>query len=153
MYEPAAGAAQWRINPRSSTAASAADIYPLREYVIVDLNRGSLRSVTGPHGSSLAYFDATKAIWSRDGGRLLVTNVFLPLEQSNPSEELRRIHACAAATVDLPSGTTRCVVYSRFRTGLVQGNSDVVTLTDALFGAKENEIILWFTNNFQCGPC
>jgi dipeptidyl aminopeptidase/acylaminoacyl peptidase len=82
---------------------------PLREYALVDLTKNS----TIPLGLDAFYLNSLgvrSAQWSRDSQHVLISNIFLPLEQSDP-EASNRIHPCEAAVFDVVSNTSECLTF------------------------------------------
>lgn len=106
------------------------------EYTLVDLNGGRMFPLLGsPHGWALGYGGKNLAIWSTSGKRLLVTNTYLPLDNVNGSERLKRLRPCSAAVVILASNTSSCVTFE---------SESSAALFGASFGETADEVVLRF---------
>ena len=152
-YDPKPGFESWRIDPKDAYLTSPNYMWRLRQYELVDTTTGLAEPlIPAPHGSSLAEEDATLAIWSGDGRKILVGNVAMPLDGANSEERKRRGHVCALASVDIPSLEARCVVFTRDATAVVPAdNPHPLRVQDAAFGADDDEIIANFAWHGQWG--
>lgn len=152
-YDPKPGFESWRIDPQDAYLTSPNYIWRLRQYELVDTDTGVQEAlIRAPHGSSLAEEDATLAVWSGDGRRVLVGNVAMPLHGVDTLELKRRKHVCALASVEIPSLEVRCVVSTRDATAVVPvDNSHPLRLQNAAFGANDDEIIANFAWHGQWG--
>jgi len=110
----------------------------LLQYAIVDLERGTAEPlIDAPNAWALGYTDDNLAIWSPGGGKLLLTDTYLPLNENRITEREReaRRRPCAAAVVDINNNVTTCVAYSKGRTS---------SLRSARFGRTDDEVSLRF---------
>lgn len=148
-YAPLEGFEQRRIRPDNPLQQSPFNIDRVRAYEIIDLRTGTVsRLLDAPHAGSLTYGDGTMIVWSRDGRRIVVTNTFLPRNSADSKENDRRLHPCAAASIDMPSGEQRCIVFSRDAYRKTPGSSTPLQLTGAVFDkASANSILLTFGYN------
>jgi hypothetical protein len=146
VYDTKPGFESWRIDPNDASVTSPFYQWRLREYMLVDTKTGKMEPlVRGPHGSSLAEEDASVAVWSKDGTRILVGNVALPMTRGNPEENRRRIHVCALAAVDLPSFQIRCIAFTRDATTVIPSDTPrPLRLQNASFGVSKNDVIANF---------
>src|ERR1700694_5467948 len=111
----------------------------LTEYTLVDLSTNRVTpALEAPTGRDFGYEDKNLAIWSQDEKKLLLTNVYLPLEGLGESERLKRLRPCAAVVVTVASHQLTCVAFNTYHeaTGPV--------LQGASFGATDEEVILHF---------
>ena len=125
---------------RAQDQKTTADTNPFRltQYAVIDLKKGQSRAlVNAPNGWTLGYSDRNRAIWSSDGKKILLTNTFLPFDGVDDSEQPKRVRPCAAAVVDLPTSSTRCVFYHEAKER-VRASS---------FGQTDEEVVLWFSND------
>lgn len=82
---------------------------PLRQYALVNLAQESVIPL-GLDAFYLASLGVRSAKWSRDSRHVLISNIFLPLEQAD-SEPSNRIHPCEAAVFDVVSNTSECLEF------------------------------------------
>jgi hypothetical protein len=152
-YDPKPGFESWRIDPKVTYLTSPNYSWRLREYELVDTSTGVRQPlVQAPHGSSLAEEDATVAVWSRDGRRVLLGNVAMPLNGRDAEENKRREHICALAAVDLPSLEARCVVFTRDASAVISpDNPHPLRLQQATFGESNDDVIANFAWHGQWG--
>jgi dipeptidyl aminopeptidase/acylaminoacyl peptidase len=139
-YKPARGfeERQFRISdPRLTN-----DNNPLRpkRYVLVDLLTGKrVPLIDGPSGFALTYSQNERVVWSRDGNSVLVTNVFLPLDNlSGPAYE-QRLRPCAVARVDIRTLRVSCLIFDSDAQGSVMGG---IHLESVAFGENNDEVVL-----------
>ena len=144
-YLPMKGLENWKINHDDPHTTSPNNSTRPRQYVLIDLFNGkALPLIDAPFGETLGHFEATQAIWSKSGRRLLLTNTFLPLEKTDQIEESERLHPCAVAEVEMPSHKVDCIVYSRNAQIATAENQLPLRLEDASFGTTESEVVLHF---------
>lgn len=150
-YEPLPGFDSWRISTGDSRLISSANIYRLRQYVLVDLTSGKVSPLLdAPLGSTLAYTDDTNhAVWSPDGRRLVLTNTFLSLTGADPEKQREYIHPCAAASLDVVTGTAHCIVQSRIGSSRVPKQTESLRLQEASFREDDDHIVLTFNDSRQ----
>jgi hypothetical protein len=146
VYDPKPGFESWRINSHDAYLTSPFYRSRLREYMLIDTVTGKQEPlIQGPHGSSLAEEDATTAIWSPDGRRLLLGNVGLPLNGVGPEERKRRERTCALASVDLPSLDAHCIAFTRDASAVIPAdNPHPLRLQSASFEGDNNSVVLSF---------
>jgi len=147
LYEPKPGFESWRIRSNDPALTSPANWFRLREYEMVDTATGQARPlIDGPNGYSLAEEDKSLAVWSKNGARLLIGNVALPLEGVGRDEQIIRRHVCAAAVVDVASLNAECIVYTRDASDVIPAdNPKPERLQDASFGSTTDEVVLRFS--------
>jgi dipeptidyl aminopeptidase/acylaminoacyl peptidase len=152
-YDPKPGFESWRIRPGDGFLISPTYWYRLREYELIDTKTGKARPlIQGPDGGSLAEEDLSAAIWSRDGRRVLVGNVGLPLEGVSPAERARRSAVCALASVDIPSLDVQCIAFTRDATLVIEpSNPKPLRVKAARFGASNDEVTVWLAWHGQWG--
>ena len=103
-YRPALDISYYHLRSENQRATAESNIWRAAEPVIVDLQTADVSPlIDAPTGRSLLYiYDApTKAVWSRDACRVILSNTFLPLDGKLADEERReRSLAPAIVTVD-----------------------------------------------------
>jgi dipeptidyl aminopeptidase/acylaminoacyl peptidase len=112
-------------------------INPLREYGVANLQNGSLARLPALDARSLFYFGGGAPVWSATGKRLLLTNVFLPLEGTQGAERATRRQPCAIAVFEIDLHSVHCL--SSNKTGHSTGNG--APLHSATFGVDEATVI------------
>jgi len=111
----------------------------LRQYVLINLASGEKKTLlAAPNAQSLGYLAyANRVAWSNDETRVLVTNVFFPLDPNAASSAPVPTRPCAVASVDLPSLDGRCLYFDGdavpFRSGHV---------SEVRFGRDRNEALV-----------
>lgn len=144
-YLPMKSLENWKIKHDDPHTTSPDNSTRPRQYVLTNLFTGkAFPLINAPYGETLGNFEATQAVWSKSGRRLLLTNTFLPLEKSDRSDQSERIHPCAVAVVEIPSRVVGCIVYSRNARIATAENRLPLRLVDASFGVSENEVVLHF---------
>ena len=152
MYEPKPGFESWKIKPNDNSVLSPSYWYRLRGYRIIDIRTGKISPlIDGPYGISLGEEDLATAVWSQDGKRLLLGNVGMPLNVSNPREQSRRKHICAIASVDLVSSESHCIAFTRDAAKVTPENPRPLRLKEAFFGANKDEVYLHVAWHGQWG--
>ena len=143
-YNPKPGFESWRISPQDRFLVEPTYWYRLREYMLIDTRTGAEKPlIAAPNGDTLAEEDMSAAIWSRDGRRVLLGNVALPLEGVDPSERLQRRQVCALASVDLPSLATKCIAFTRDATVVIDpSNPRPLRVVSARFDASDDQVII-----------
>ena len=84
------------------------NVNPLREYVLVDLQRHTEIKLGAVDASYFNFPGAAKVLWSGDGRKVLITNVFLP-PGGLDAEVAKTINPCIAAVFDLKKNALSCV--------------------------------------------
>jgi dipeptidyl aminopeptidase/acylaminoacyl peptidase len=144
-YEPTPLLPAVRINPKKPDIVSPRNIMRLKSYVVLDLRSGKeLFRINAPNARPLGLDIPDKAAWSADEYRLLLTNTFLPLEETSDQERARRHYPCVVADVELPSREVRCITFSHFGKPASQEPADTPSLRDVSFGADKDEVILQY---------
>jgi dipeptidyl aminopeptidase/acylaminoacyl peptidase len=142
-YIPEKGKEDWKIDSRNPKFTSPDNIFRARQYVLTDLANGKAHPlIDAPYGDVLAYIESFEATWSHDSNQLIVTNTFLPLNVSDSNEQSRRLHPCAAAHVEISSGQSECVAYSRRTVDKASANTGLLELRTAYFGVSADEIVI-----------
>jgi dipeptidyl aminopeptidase/acylaminoacyl peptidase len=139
-YLPLKGFEDWRAN---LTNKSPVNYWKPQQYVLVDLASEKVqRLLDAPLGGSLAHLEATEAVWSDDGKRILLTNTFLPLDGADAATREKRANICAVAEMDLPTRETRCIASSRDAGNPTVEYPDPLRLQDASFGETSDEVVV-----------
>lgn len=142
-YEPQKGFEFWRIRHDDPKVTSPDVVHRARRYVSVDLTSGNAQPLLdAPYGDVLAYTGGAKAIWAKNGTRILLTNTFLPLENVDAKERAKRAHLCAVASVEFPSRAVRCIAYGADLESPAAEGSTQLTIDSVSFGVSENEVVL-----------
>jgi dipeptidyl aminopeptidase/acylaminoacyl peptidase len=100
-YRPALDISYYHLRPENHRATAESNIWKAAEPVIVDLQTANVSPlINAPTGRSLLYiYDApTKAVWSTDGCRVILSDTFLPLD-GNLADEQRRERSLSPAIV------------------------------------------------------
>ncbi|MGA2606815.1 MAG: hypothetical protein ABSH01_05080 [Terriglobia bacterium] len=108
------------------------------QFAIVDLEENTTElPINAPNAWALGYTDRNMAIWFSGGGKLLLTDTYLSLNEKGITEGEReaRHRPCAAAVLDLTSRISKCVAYSKGR---------ALPLLAAGFGRADDEVFLRF---------
>ncbi len=83
------------------------DTDSLRQFVLVDMRTGKAApAVDAPAGIGLTSMVA-KALWSRDGSRVVLADTFLPLDVDDATERQRRRNGAAIIELDVAHRTFR----------------------------------------------
>lgn len=139
-YNPAPGFEHLRLTGKDPRLTSDTNLWRPQQYSLVNIATGKLLPlVDAPNARTLAYLDVSKVVWAEDESRVLVTNTFLPLEQSNSSADSPRRYPCAVASVSIPLLNAQCLVFRGSQAGSLQGTDHVV---DVRFGATVSEAIV-----------
>jgi dipeptidyl aminopeptidase/acylaminoacyl peptidase len=110
LYQPAAGYEVLRFGTYDALRSAVDNILRPVQYSVIDVSSGKVIYTLGaPNARALAYSDDSRASWSSDGKRALLTNTFMPLPK-DPQALHGADHPCAVATIDLPGFAGRCVV-------------------------------------------
>jgi dipeptidyl aminopeptidase/acylaminoacyl peptidase len=138
-YEPAPAFEHRRLNRDETNLTSPDNILRPRQYALIDLKTGkTVPIVNGPNAQSLGHYgDRNTAAWAPDGSRVLVTNVFLPLDGKGDHASSALTHPCAVASVDLPSLHAQCLFFENQTPA-----SDVTRLDDVWFGGNRDEALV-----------
>jgi hypothetical protein len=114
-YRPALDISYYHLAPENHRAIEEENIWKAAEPVIVDLQTSRVSPlVNAPTGRSLLYiYDApTRAIWSENGCRVILSDTFLPLDGNLADEERReRSSAPAIIVVDRCKAEIQPVTY------------------------------------------
>jgi hypothetical protein len=109
----------------------------LREYGLVNLQTGSFTKLMAMDARSLFYSGRGAAVWSVTGKRLLLTDVFLPLEGIQGAERARRLQPCAVAVFEVNLHSAHCLRSNK--TGDSSGNGGA--LQGVTFGVDEDTVV------------
>ena len=135
LYEPILA----YLKLHSKDTDTTADLWP-SQYAAVDLNNGKTSLlVSAPNAWTLGSADINQAVWSSDGKKVLLTNIYLSLEGVDEVERSKRLHYCAAAIVELASNESSCVIFSTY-------DRAKKSLIAASFGESDKEVVLRFRN-------
>ncbi len=139
-YEPAKGSDWLRFRIGDTTTVAANSLWRPKEYSLIDLKDGSdVPLVSAPHAYALGYVHSSKAIWSSDERRVLLTNTFLPLDGVDGADREKRLQPCAVTDVELPSRESHCVI---FMSDLAAGGAGMISDDGLSFGTNDDEISL-----------
>lgn len=114
---------------------------PAHQYVRIDLNTGSVQSLTdAPTGSDAGWWGGGRPSWSTDSQAVLLPNTFLSSKDHTPSSP-------CVAVVDLTSGTRTCVEMLKRQTD--EKDYYLVLVAGAVFagGNKERVIVSTYQNS------
>jgi dipeptidyl aminopeptidase/acylaminoacyl peptidase len=138
-YEPAPAFEHRRLDRNEPNLTSPDNILRPRQYALIDLKTGkTVPLVNGPNAQSLGHYgDRNTASWAQDGSRVLVTNVFLPLDGKGDRSSSSLTHPCAVASVDLPSLNVQCLFFEDQTLA-----SDVARVDEVSFGRNRNEALV-----------
>ncbi|WP_263377321.1 hypothetical protein [Granulicella paludicola] len=137
-YNPVAAYQQLRLDGSDPQLASPENALRPREYGLTDLSTGrTVPLIAAPNAWSLGHSDVNTAVWSTDGSRVLVTNVFLPLEEKAGASPQQLNEPCAVASVDLPSLHARCLLFRNTNPPTSQDRVEAVR-----FGKDADEVIV-----------
>jgi dipeptidyl aminopeptidase/acylaminoacyl peptidase len=110
-----------------------------RRYTLTDLKTGTATTlVDAPSAEFLGYVEeANRAVWSDDGTRVLVTNLYFPPDTSNAGTAVLHRKPCAVASIDIRSLHRRCLYFDGAAT---PWNTEHVA--DVSFGRNRNETMV-----------
>lgn len=110
QYEPAPGFENLRFGRDNVDRLSTGNALPLLEYSIVDLKTGVSRPLLhAPNARALGYTGNNRALWSRDGQEVFLTNTFM--YPGRPSDTQSATYPCAVASVAVSELTQRCLFF------------------------------------------
>lgn len=134
MYESPVGFEHRRLDGRDPALTAPTNAFRPREYAVVDLASGKMTPlVDAPNARTQGYnADINAGVWSPDGSRVLITNVFMPPDS-------KRSKPCVVASVDVPSLHLRCL-FSRDDLALPDG----VGVDTVRFGPNSDEAFVSF---------
>jgi dipeptidyl aminopeptidase/acylaminoacyl peptidase len=107
LYPPPASSSVYRVRAGQQDLDSLAGTRYVSEYVLVDLVRGTSKSLTkAPMGEAAGWYGFTTAAWSADGRLVVLSNTFLRSEgDASPS----RSRTPCVAVVDLQGDRSVCL--------------------------------------------
>jgi dipeptidyl aminopeptidase/acylaminoacyl peptidase len=139
-YEPKGGYEWFRISNNDPNFIAANSLWRLKQYSLVNLGSGnSAPLIRAPHDYALMYPHSSKALWSLDEKRVLLTNTFLSLDGVSGVDKEKRLRPCGIADVTLPSREAHCIV---FMSDLGAGGTDSVIENSLAFGKNDDEVVL-----------
>lgn len=147
IYQPWYGWSHLSLTPGNKSALADDNPWRASQYVLVDLQTGRVtKLVDAPAGRSLFFIAApTKAIWSKNSRKILVSNTFLPIGPNlDQSERVQRSVAPAVAVIDLDSRQIQPVVYLDQP---AQGTRPTKRITDVLWNDHENRVELTYASS------
>jgi hypothetical protein len=109
QYDPAPGFAMWRFHGHDAERTSVRSSTRPQQYSLIDLKTGKTTPLLdAPNARTLGYSANNRAVWSRDGKRVLLTNTFMGLAGPE-AERLALRLPCAVASVDIADDKVRCL--------------------------------------------
>jgi dipeptidyl aminopeptidase/acylaminoacyl peptidase len=138
-YDPATGYERLRLNGEDPRLTSAENFMRPQRYSLIDFRSGHVVGLfDAPSASGLAYYlDESRASWAPDERRVLVTNTFLPINESAKDSALGRTQPCALASVDLPSLDVRCLSFEERLS-----EPSALHVQDVSFGTDDDEAVV-----------
>lgn len=112
-YQPALAFEHRRLRAGDPALTSPDNSLRPRQYSLVNLVTGkTVPLVNGPNALYLGYsLIANTVSWAPDESRILITNVYLPLDRTTGRADSQLTLPCAVASVDLPSLSTECIFF------------------------------------------
>jgi dipeptidyl aminopeptidase/acylaminoacyl peptidase len=137
--------ARWlRIHADDNRMTSPRYVKALKQYALINLKKRSVEAlIDAPEADPLGYPEAVKAAWSTDGQQVLVTNTFLPLNNTGGTEASERLLPCMAVSVQVRTARLDCVAFAA--DDFVRGAPQRV-LEDASYGEDRDEVRLRFSS-------
>jgi hypothetical protein len=134
-FEPISGFEHGRLRNGNASETDPTNPNAPRRYALIDLATGKETPlVDAPEARSLGYAQQRRIVPSSDGKRVLITNVFMPSDDSGRMD-LRSTKPCAIVSVDLPSLASRCVLSDNPE---LPPNS----LQEISFGKNDNQVVV-----------
>jgi hypothetical protein len=135
----------------------------VEQFALVNLDTGhSTALLDAPIGRSMVYYAPAKAVWSRDGRKVLLQDTFLPFEGVSDSEKFLRSEKPCVALVNVDSREAVCVApVKRSAEDMLnqQKGTNFYCLIDAMWGEDESAVVLRYysaangdDNNFGYPP-
>jgi dipeptidyl aminopeptidase/acylaminoacyl peptidase len=115
---------------------------PVHQYVLIDLQRGSVRSLTdAPTSSDAGWWAGGSPSWSSDGQEILLPGTFLNSKENAPSRP-------CVAVVNLSSNARTCVemLKGETETGFEEGYHGIL---DARFAAGDKQRVMVSFRNHE----
>ena len=128
-----------KINRNDQRITSPYNSDPLRQYALVNLQDGTITTLGAIDARYFFYPGVELALWSHSGERLLLTNVFLPLEGIAAEEYSRRLTPCDVAVFDTRAHAVQCLAFTRNRSHNGEGTE---IIEGASFGSGDNSVVL-----------
>jgi dipeptidyl aminopeptidase/acylaminoacyl peptidase len=114
QYLPVPGFEYLKIEPGKLNSIAPDNLLRLREYSLLDIKTGvEIPLISAPVAFALAYGGDSTAVWSSNGKQILLTNSFLPLNNVDPADAVKRQSPCSLVAVQLTSRSVTCVVYAK----------------------------------------
>jgi dipeptidyl aminopeptidase/acylaminoacyl peptidase len=146
-YQPWFGWSELSLKPDNKWAVAEENAWKASQEVVIDLQTGRLLPlVDAPAGRSLFFISApTKAIWSRDSRRVLVSNTFLPMNvELGAADRMQRSLAPAVALIDVSSRKVQPVAYLEQPP---HNSRPTQRVSDVVWNDLENEIDLTYASS------
>jgi dipeptidyl aminopeptidase/acylaminoacyl peptidase len=106
-YPPPASSSVYRVRAGQQDLQSLTGTRYVSEYVLVDLVRGSSKSLTNaPMGEAAGWYGLTAAAWSADGRSIALSNTFIRSESDRSGSQPQ---SPCVAVVDLRGETSVCL--------------------------------------------
>lgn len=145
-YDPPAMFEHRRLRQSDRGLTAATNVLRPRQYSLIDLVTGASRPlIPAPNARSLAYYRISDlAVWAADEKRVLVTNVFLPLDERPGASSSRHTEPCAVASVDISSLVSRCLFLEAR-----EQSPDTPRIYDVSFGENDDEVVVYAKSNSE----
>lgn len=138
-YQPALAFEHRRLHAGDPALTSPENSLRPRQYSLVNLVTGkTVPLVNGPNALYMGYALTTNTVsWAPDESRILITNVYLPLDRTTAQAGSQFTLPCAVASVDLPSLNTRCIFFETYN-----ATYDDPRIDDVAFGSDSDEALV-----------
>jgi dipeptidyl aminopeptidase/acylaminoacyl peptidase len=138
-YQPPPGFEHLRIESRNPGIVAPDNLWRLKTYSVVNLTSGaSAYLVNAPQAFALAYGGSSRAVWSHDEERVLLTDTFLPLTDVSETERAKRLKPCEVATVQLKSREVTCLL----SISALKDSPGGLRIEDLSFGRSDDQVTL-----------
>ena len=138
-YQPRHGYEFLKLTPDNKALFEEENDWKPSVVVRVDLRSGvATPLLDAPAGRSLALvFAPTKVIWSADSQSVLISNIFLPLQNAHSSGDAARAAAPAVAIIDVATHGIQLIAYLEQPAGNTVANRQ---LSDITWDQKKNQV-------------
>jgi dipeptidyl aminopeptidase/acylaminoacyl peptidase len=147
IYQPWFGRSDLSLNSDNRWPLAAENAWKASDDVVINLRTGLVSPlVDAPAGRSLFFISApTKAIWSKDSRRVLVSNTFLPVNAGlSAADRMQRSLAPAVAVIDVSSREIQPVAYLEQPP---RNTTPTRRVSDVRWTGLENEVDLTYASS------